>query len=141
MTDFKKVFVDTAPIIYYLENSPLYSEVVKRFFATCIEKNIKVVTSAVTVEEYLVYPYSSGQMDLADNFKRFLDYMNVEIIDINSDIAEFTSKLRGQYKGFKAMDALQISSAIASECDMFFTNDRQLRQEKEIPCMTMEDLQ
>ena len=92
MTDFKKVFVDTAPIIYYLENSPLYSEVVKRFFATCIEKNIKVVTSAVTVEEYLVYPYSSGQMDLA-------------------------------------------------ECDMFFTNDRQLRQEKEIPCMTMEDLQ
>lgn len=42
---------------------------------------------------------------------------------------------------FKAMDALQISSAIASECDMFFTNDRQLRQEKEIPCMTMEDLQ
>ena len=141
MTDFKKVFVDTAPIIYYLENSPLYSEVVKRFFATCIEKNIKVVTSVVTVEEYLVYPYLSGQMDLADNFKRFLDYMNVEIVDINSDIAEFASKLRGQYKGFKAMDALQISSAIASECDMFFTNDRQLRQEKEIPCMTMEDLQ
>lgn len=31
MTDFKRVFVDTAPIIYYLENSPLYSEVIKRF--------------------------------------------------------------------------------------------------------------
>ncbi|MBU5478423.1 PIN domain-containing protein [Eubacterium sp. MSJ-13] len=103
-------------------------------------KNIQVVTSAITVEEYLVYPYSSGQIDFVDNFKRFLDYMNVEIIDINSDIAEQASKLRGQYKGFKAMDALQISSAIASRCDMFFTNDKQLRQEKEIPCMTMEDL-
>ena len=45
MTDFKRVFVDTAPIIYYLENSPLYSEVIKRFFTTCIEKNIQVVTS------------------------------------------------------------------------------------------------
>lgn len=140
MTDFKRVFVDTAPIIYYLENSPLYSETIKRFFTTCIEENIQVVTSAITVEEYLVYPYSSGQMDLADNFKRFLDYMYVEIIDINSDIAEQASKLRGKYKGFKAMDALQISSAIASGCDMFFTNDKQLRQEKEIPCMTMEDL-
>ena len=31
MTEFKRVFVDTAPIIYYLENSPLYSEVIKRF--------------------------------------------------------------------------------------------------------------
>lgn len=30
MTEFKRVFVDTAPIIYYLENSPLYSEVIKR---------------------------------------------------------------------------------------------------------------
>ena len=37
-------------------------------------------------------------MDFVDNFKRFLDYMNVEIIDINSDIAEQASKLRGQYK-------------------------------------------
>ncbi len=33
------------------------------------------------------------------------------------------------------------SSAITSRCDMFFTNDKQLRQEKEIPCMTMDDLQ
>ncbi len=141
MTEFKRVFVDTAPIIYYLENSPLYSEAIKRFFTTCIEKNIQVVTSAITVEEYLVYPYSSGQMDFVNNFKRFLEYMNVEIIDINSDIAELASKLRGQYKGFKAMDALQISSAIATGCDMFFTNDKQLKQEKEISCMTMEDLQ
>ena len=141
MTDFKRVFVDTAPIIYYLENNPLYLEIIKRFFTMCIEKNIQVVTSVITVEEYLVYPYSSGQMDIVDNFKRFLDYINVEIVDINLDIAEQASKLRGQYKGFKAMDALQISSAIASRCDMFFTNDKQLRQEKEIPCMTMEDLQ
>ena len=140
MTGFKKVFVDTAPIIYYLENNPLYSEVIKRFFTTCIEQNIQVVTSAITVEEYLVYPYLSGQMDFADNFNRFLDYMNVKIIDINADIAEQASKLRGQYKGFKAMDALQLSSAIASGCDIFFTNDKQLRQEKEIPCMTMQDL-
>lgn len=55
MTDFKRVFVDTAPIIYYLENSPLYSEAIKRFFIMCIEKNIHVVTSAITVEEYLIY--------------------------------------------------------------------------------------
>ena len=27
----------------------------KRFFIMCIEKNIHVVTSAITVEEYLVY--------------------------------------------------------------------------------------
>ena len=67
-------------------------------------------------------------------FKDLYNYRELLKSNIKKDI-------RGKYKGFKAMDALQISSAIASRCDMFFTNDKQLRQEKEIPCMTMEDLQ
>ena len=140
MTEFKRVFVDTVPIIYYLENSSLYMDVIKKFFTKCIEENIKIVTSAITIEEYLVFPYSSGKMEFADNFKRFIEYMNIEIVDIDSKIAEQGAKIRGQYKNFKAMDALQIAAAIVSGCDMFFTNDKQLRQEKELPCMTMDDL-
>ena len=141
MTEFKRVFIDTAPIIYYLENSSLYMDVIKKFFTKCIEENIQIVTSSITVEEYLVLPYSSGKMEFADNFKRFFQYMNIEVVDIDSNIAEKGAKIRGQYKNFKAMDALQIASAIVSGCDMFFTNDKQLRQEKELPCMTMEDLE
>ena len=49
MTEFKRVFVDTAPIIYYLENSPLYSEAIKRFFTRCIEKDMGI--DIVTVRE------------------------------------------------------------------------------------------
>ncbi len=41
MTEFKRVFIDTAPIIYYLENSSLYMEVIKKFFTKCIEENIQ----------------------------------------------------------------------------------------------------
>lgn len=140
MTDFKRVFIDTAPIIYYLENSTLYSDSIKKFFAKCLEENIQIVTSAITVEEYLVFPYSSGKMEFADNFKKFIEYMNIEVIDIDSNIAEQGAIIRGQYKQFKAMDVLQIAAAIVSGCDMFFTNDKQLRQEKELPCMTMDDL-
>lgn len=66
--------------------------------------------------------------------------MNIEIIDIDSTIAEQGAKIRGQYKNFKAIDTLQIATAIVKKCDMFFTNDKQLKQEKELPCMTMEDL-
>ena len=140
MTEFKRVFVDTAPIIYYLENSSLYMDAIKKFFTKCIEENIQIVTSAITIEEYLVFPYSSGKMDFADNFKKFIEYMNIKVVDIDSKIAEQGAKIRGQYKNFKAMDALQIATAIVSGCDMFLTNDKQLRQEKELPCMTMDDL-
>lgn len=140
MTGFKRVFIDTAPMIYYLENSSLYMEAIKRFFTMCIEKNIQIVTSAITVEEYLVFPYVSGTLELADNFKRFLKYMDIEVVDIDSKIAEQGARIRGKYKNLKAMDALQIAAAVICGCDMFFTNDKQLRQEKEIPCMTMDDL-
>ena len=67
-------------------------------------------------------------------------HMNVEVMDIDSTIAEEGAKIRGRYKNFKAMDALQIATAVVKKCDMFFTNDKQLRQEKELPCMTMEDI-
>lgn len=140
MIDFKRVFIDTAPIIYYLENSSLYRENIGKFFTKCIEKNVQIVTSAITIEEYLVFPYTSGKIEYVDNFKKFIEYMNIEVVDVDSKIAEQGAKIRSQYKTFKAMDALQIAAAIASECDMFFTNDKQLRQEKEIPCMTVADL-
>ena len=141
MTGFKRVFVDTAPIIYYLENNAQYKDSIKRFFADCLKNNVQIVTSAITIEEYLVFPYSSGRMEFADNFKKFLDYMGAEVVNIDSIISEQGARIRGQYKNFKAMDALQIATAIVSGCDMFFTNDKQLRQEKELPCITVDELE
>ena len=140
MTDFKRVFIDTAPIIYFLENSSIYMESMKKFFTRCMKEHIQIVTSTLTIEEYLVSPYSKGKLEYVDNFKRFIEYMNIEVVDIDSSIAEQGAKIRGQYKNFKAMDALQIATSIVKKCDMFFTNDKQLRQAKELPCMTMEDI-
>ncbi len=54
MTEYKKVFVDTAPFIYYIEkdeNNPRYFEKIKCFFKHCYQKDIQMVTSAITIEE------------------------------------------------------------------------------------------
>ena len=40
MTDFKRVFIDTAPIIYFLENSPLYMESMEKFLLRCVKEHI-----------------------------------------------------------------------------------------------------
>ena len=107
MTDFKRVYVDTSPIIYYLENSALYRDRIKRFFEMCLENSIEIVTSTITIEEYLVFPFASGRMELADNFKRFIAYMNIQVIEIDCEIAEQAAKIRGKFRHFKAMDSLQ----------------------------------
>lgn len=47
-----------------------------------------------------MFPYSSGKMEFAGNFKRFIEYMNIMIVDIDSNIAEQGAKIRGKYKNF-----------------------------------------
>lgn len=141
MIEFNRVFIDTAPFIYYLENNKLYFDKMLRFFTKCNDNGIEIVTSTITVEEYLVYPYSNKKIELVENFDKFILYMNIKVVPIDEEIAKEGAKIRAKYKDFKAMDALQIATALKSDCDVFFTNDKQLRQEKELPCITMDDLE
>lgn len=140
MIDFKRIFIDTAPFIYYLENNTLYFDRIKLFFEMCYRKKIEIVTSAITVEEYLVYPYSNNKTELIDNFYNFFSYMGIEVVSIDEEIAKQAAMIRAEYKDFKAMDAIQIATALVSQCDIFFTNDKQLRQEKALTCITMDDI-
>ena len=43
MTEFKRVFVDTAPIIYYLENNSLYKDLIKNFLRCALKKIFRLL--------------------------------------------------------------------------------------------------
>lgn len=49
MIEFNKVFIDTAPLIYYLEQNPQYYKKGRNFIGDCYEYDKLVVTSAITV--------------------------------------------------------------------------------------------
>ena len=66
--------------------------------------------------------------------------MDIEIKGIDKAIAEKAAQIRAEYKFFKTMDALQLATACLSGCDLFLTNDKQLKQFKEIDCITVEEL-
>lgn len=73
-------------------------------------------------------------------FNRLVETMDMEIIEINQEIAKKAAQIRAEYKGLKAMDALQLAVACLSVCDLFLTNDKQLKQFKEIKCVTVNEL-
>lgn len=54
----------------------------------------------------------------------------MEIVEVNQEIAKKAAQIRAEYKGFKAMDAIQLAVACLTKCDLFLTNDKQLRQFK-----------
>lgn len=143
MTGYKKVFVDTAPFIYFIEGSqdnPLYHDKVKNFLNDCYNNNIQFVTSVVTIEEYFAYPYRIDAPKYIDLFEKLIQTLNFKVVEIDKTIAKNAAKIRAEYKAFKSMDALQIATAVLNECDLLLTNDKQLKQFKEIKCITIDDL-
>lgn len=139
MTDSNKIFLDTAPFVYYLENNELYSSKMKKFWN--VYEDCDYITSAVTITEYLTYPYQQNNLKQISAFYDFIDGMDIEIKNINKVIAEKAAQIRAEYKSFKTMDALQLATACLSGCDLFLTNDKQLRQFKEIRCLTVEEVE
>ena len=130
MTDFeyKNVFFDTPPYIYLLDYSDQFRPYAKNIFEHCISNGNRMMTSVVTTEEFCVKPYRDNDLKLVEDFKQFLSDTNTQVIHIDEIIADQAAKLRAHYTGFKAMDSIQLAAAIVYDCDVFVTNDKQLKQ-------------
>ena len=139
MTEFKKIFLDTSPIVYDLENSELYYIFMKNFWNKY--ENSDYITSTVTMTEYLTYPYQQNNLRLINAFYDFIDGMEIEVRNIDKIIAKKAAQIRAKYRFFKTMDALQLATACLSGCDLFLTNDRQLKQFTEIECILVAELE
>ena len=66
--------------------------------------------------------------------------MNVNIVPVSNNIALKAARIRAKYKGFKALDAIHLATATLTDCALFITNDKQLRQIQDIKTITMDDL-
>ena len=138
MTECSRVFIDTAPIIYYLQHDKLYFKLANDIFWHFQKSSASLVSSDITIEEYCVRPYKSNDLLLIHALEGFVRDAKIEIVHTSWKIATRAAHIRAEYPAFKAMDSLQIAAAMESGCDLFLTNDKQLRQFDGIRCMTLE---
>ncbi len=61
------------------------------------------------------------------------------MLPITVKIADKAAEIRAKYEHFKTMDALQLAAAVTASCDVFLTNDKQLRQFDGVRCVTVEE--
>lgn len=139
MTGFNKVYLDTAPLIYFLDDIPVYGKTVERILTDLLTSNKSIVTSVITCAEYLVYPYRTDNQKKIDTFWNFLKNCNIPLYKVNVAVAEKAAEIRAEYRYFKAIDSLQLSLAISHNCDLFLTNDKQLCQYKGLRCLTVDE--
>jgi len=109
----KTVFIDTAPLIYYIEDSNKpYSDVLDIFFGMNLNMQTQLITSTISLLEVLVIPLRTNNTELADNYKYLLCQSNTfKLFDVDADISYKAAELRAKYR-LKTPDAIQIATAI-----------------------------
>ena len=134
----KKIFLDTAPLIYFMEEESNFLFLLNDLFSPL--NNCRFVTSVITLSEVLVMPLREGRMQLAKQYEEILTMSeNIDILDINIEIAKETAKIRADYS-IKTPDAIQLATAKYSFSDYFLTNDLRLKSFKELDIITLSDL-
>ena len=135
----KKIMIDTAPFIYYIEEHEKYFPLIKSIFDKIDEFEIDAITSTITLLEVLVQPIKENDKELEKQYLEILiDNENLELIDINVVIAKKASEIRANYK-IKSPDAIQLATGIVNQCDSFLTNDTDLKKVEEINVIVLDD--
>ncbi len=139
MTEYKRIFLDTAPVIYFVEKKPGFYEKVNDLLISNADADY--FTPVITVAEYFPYPLQQPNCgELLREFNEFIEQAEITVANIDREIAMEAARIRAEYKAFKMMDSLQLAAASVCGCDLFLTNDKQLRQFGRFPCLTLEEL-
>lgn len=132
LTAVTRLFL-SAPVVYYVEQQPLFSPLLESTFQAIEADTITAVTSPITLAECLVIPYRLGLTQLQQDFTDLIcGGDHTEFIGIDRAIAQTASELRAKYN-LSLTDTLQVSSALAANCQALLTNDAGFRRVTEIP--------
>ena len=136
----KIVGLDTAPLIYFIEEHPDYLEHLRPFFKAVDQGELKIVTSLITLLEVLVHPFRSGNTQLAQQYRDILLHSeNLLLVPLSQELAEKAAQLRAQYN-LRTPDAIQIATALHQGASVFVTNDTRLPLISELQVLVVEPL-
>jgi predicted nucleic acid-binding protein len=139
--DVALVFLDTGPVIYYVEDNPQYGAIVAAMFDRIDEGVISAITSPITLAECLIVPVRSSMAELQQDFTQVIvNGNNTKLVAISDKAGIWAAKLRVKYN-LRLIDALQLGVALDTGCDAFVTNDALLRRVTEMNVIMIDDLQ
>lgn len=133
------VGIDTAIIIYLIEENQLFSAVIAPLFEAADAGELELVVSALTLLEVLAVPYRAGNIALAERYEIVLTRSRgVRMIDLTREHMRLAAQLRAA-SSVATPDALQLATCLASGCSAFVTNDRRLPSIPELRIIQLRD--
>ncbi|NEN94810.1 MAG: PIN domain-containing protein [Moorea sp. SIO3I7] len=135
----KTIFLDTSPVIYYLENHAVFADVVQGVINKLDGGELQGVISPVTLAECLVNPLKNRDQKLQQDYVDFLlRHKSIRMVQIETKIGILAAQLRAKYS-LKLPDGFQVATAIRSGCEALLTNDDQFRRVFDLQVLVVKD--
>ena len=134
-----KVYVDTAVLIYTLEENTDYFDLLKPLWIKFQAQEIELISSELILMEVLVLPLRNNNESLISDYEQLLLNSAMQLIPINQFILRQAANLRAT-NSLKTSDAIHAATAMAVNCDLFITNDRGFRNLAELPVVILTEV-
>lgn len=124
----KKVYFDTNVLIYVFADTPHFVEASLPFFDAIEQGVFMGFTGDITLGELLVQPIMDNDLSTSNRIKSFFDKAQIiSLVSHTREDFELMAQIRAQNK-LKAMDAIQVATAIRSGCSVLVTGDKNMAQ-------------
>lgn len=122
------VYLDTAPVIYLVENVAPWEPAVRTFLA---DATLTPKVSVLTRMECRVLPMRNANEELLKDYEEFFATLPGSALPLDERVFEKATELRARHN-FRTPDALHLAAAIVHQCGLFLTNDQRLAKCTEI---------
>ncbi len=121
LADGDLVVVDSAPLIYLLDDHPEFASRFVGLFEMHTAGHVQIAVSSISVAEVLSGPFKHGQDALGKRYEKALAGFGV--VPVTQDIAVTAARLRAS-AGLCLPDALQAATALEIGAVALITHDR-----------------
>lgn len=136
----KTLFIDTAPLIYFIEGKSPFQESLLEIFKANKDGQLYFITSTLTLMEVMVLPLRLKKSELVDQYEKLITKsQNIVIVDLDTTVSRRAAGLRARYN-LKTPDAIQVATAIEKGADFILTNDTDVVRVSEIDILLLTDL-
>lgn len=123
------LLLDTAPIIYCLENHAKFGRRFLPLFEAHRNGELRFAVTTITLAEVMTGPLQANDEALARRYRAILESWRV--VEFDAGIAESAARLRASLR-LKLPDAVQAASALAINADALVTHDRDFSRLKSL---------
>ncbi|MCW5933112.1 MAG: type II toxin-antitoxin system VapC family toxin [Fimbriimonadia bacterium] len=131
----RKIYLDSAPIIYLVEQSEPFRFEVESF----LRDDDYLVVSELSRLECRVKPMRDGAQHLLRDFDEFFQHFVDEVIDLSHEVIEKATEIQVNYS-YRIPDSLHLAAAVVANCEIFLTNDTRLRSFHDLNVLLLSEL-